>query len=1025
MAEQKSPHFIDATITLPYLSQLLHASKLDITVLSFVEIPTGWNNKAIKVSTADNQTLILRLSNASSWPKSKVENEVAALQFVAINLPTLRIPKLMGYGFNFSTPENIKEVHWMLMECIEGEMLEGVWRTLSLDQKLVILGELRETIRILQSKTFDVIGGWTLTETGGPEVGKYWDGGFKETSEADFLLGRMAENLQDLRSLKNAPASLDVMLDRVEASKAQIESMLDNLEPSPIVLFHGDFAFRNMMVKMNSETGMYEISGLLDWEWCGTRPAWVEVLDDWLEEEMPSDEEENKWIREEMKKDGFSVFENLEGYEARSAIYCVNLSTRRMDADLPTIEAPKQQETEETIQVLDYSRTSSEVFGAMKALSALPKYNFFTRGNASITPPSSTSLPPPESRGQCQFCESYYKLQNQLLLNQNKRWFRSSRRRLWFAGWKLWHMVAGWFKWIWISLTTVWLFLWCRSLSGSRIEFLAMKKAEIGSRVTLNEVVVVATKQMSTRESEPDAVTTALKRIDMKTPCRVEQRQIQLFTALMTLGAAIDSAPALIQYAAKSGHLSLLTVLIDAMPQPKDSHADITSNAWMLRGTLLAESVRRQNYRLLSHLCTLGAALPENRSYRALELAVNQRDTRALQLLVDNGARTTSISNDPDLPDPEPENGLLISKLRAAMIRRVFGIPVRDGGTTQLILEGLIRAHKSPTQAAFVEYAENLLVPILVEIGSPALLRAIWERGVDLDMNDSMSLYISLICGHWKVIRFLTREVATIRIRDLEDERSRLKSKWRLKKKVRGSFLVELVGVWLGLLWRRKSPNRTQVVPDVGNSSSVTFVPIHESTAPIPTESDSLEVDLDTRKRRFYKPERGIRRFRNIRFKAALRPRRLFALLLVILLHVTILSWFFYNVVTLLIGFICFQQNVAQNSGEIHYLAGSYYQSSDGSTATYYFQAGSSDSNGTYESAVYITGWCAAQLGTNVIDSDFWFKNSAVAVILLIAVLIAERTMPLYGICLSLLEVCNWLLKRALLTRIVQMKRNH
>ncbi|ETV74685.1 hypothetical protein H257_10806 [Aphanomyces astaci] len=38
----------------------------------------------------------------------------------------------------------------------------------------------------------------------------------------------------------------------------------------PVVLFHGDFAFRNMLV----DNG--EVVGILDWEWCGTMPLWKE-----------------------------------------------------------------------------------------------------------------------------------------------------------------------------------------------------------------------------------------------------------------------------------------------------------------------------------------------------------------------------------------------------------------------------------------------------------------------------------------------------------------------------------------------------------------------------------------------------------------------------------------------------------------------------------------------------------------------------------------------------------------------------
>ncbi|KAJ3036837.1 hypothetical protein HDU99_010464, partial [Rhizoclosmatium hyalinum] len=173
----------------------------------------------------------------------------------------------------------------------------------------------------------------------------------------------------------------------------------------------------------------------------------------------------------------------------------------------------------------------------------------------------------------------------------------------------------------------------------------------------------------------------------------------------------------------------------ESVRNSRDSEEDITASSWMLKGELLAEAVRRKNYRLLIHLCEQGAATPECKCFRALEQSVELRDTRAMQILINAGAKINpSRGNEDD--EENNESTLLITKLRIAMIRRAFGKPIRDGNTTQLLLEGLIRAHQCTTQAAFVEYAETFLVPILVEIGSPALLRALWERGIDLDMNE-------------------------------------------------------------------------------------------------------------------------------------------------------------------------------------------------------------------------------------------------------------------------------------------------
>lgn len=98
-----------------------------------------------------------------------------------------------------------------------------------------------------------------------------------------------------------------------------LDEKLDALPLTKIVLFHGDFAFRNMMVARDNE-GRLGISALLDWEWCGTMPIYADWLGDWLEEET-EDKIENRWIREQqMEQHQFPVFSNLKCYELRKKI---------------------------------------------------------------------------------------------------------------------------------------------------------------------------------------------------------------------------------------------------------------------------------------------------------------------------------------------------------------------------------------------------------------------------------------------------------------------------------------------------------------------------------------------------------------------------------------------------------------------------------------------------------------------------------------------------------------------------------
>ncbi|KAJ3133810.1 hypothetical protein HK100_004063 [Physocladia obscura] len=329
MAEKASPHCIDIKITLDFVNALIRGAMPNLLITSFFEIATGWNNKAVKVETSDGQQFVLRLSRAASWPPSKVEAEAAALRIAAEN--SIPAPQLVTFGVqtpnaSTETASDISKVHWMLLEYIEGNMLEAVWRELSIIEKNDLLVEIKRVIVKLQASTFNEIGGLGFNSSSNrPIVTKYWDGEFIYDSEPSFLIGRLNQNLCDLQSIEVLPGfqtEFDTLIKRLDDVRSIINSVFRSLKPCPTVLFHGDFAFRNIMVRRN-ESRKLVISSILDWEWCGTRPIYVDWLDDWLEEENDGDVYENKWIRQQIMKDGFPCFENLEGYVIRSTLYAL------------------------------------------------------------------------------------------------------------------------------------------------------------------------------------------------------------------------------------------------------------------------------------------------------------------------------------------------------------------------------------------------------------------------------------------------------------------------------------------------------------------------------------------------------------------------------------------------------------------------------------------------------------------------------------------------------------------------------
>ncbi|KAI9341993.1 hypothetical protein BDR26DRAFT_859912 [Obelidium mucronatum] len=322
MAETASPHFIKLDVSLEYITALLQTQFSSAVAVSFNEIPTGWNNKAIKVSTTIHKhPLLLRLSSTRSWPRKKIESEANTLSYLA-TLPELKTPTLIAHGFDFNY-KDCDSVHWMLSDFIPAEMLESVWRGLETSDKLNILNQLRDVLRCLRNQVFHQIGGVALVG-GIPQVVEYWRG-YKYDSEADFFVGKMQSALLHLRSIDiksvATKQAFEEVLESVEQANLAdlIRQVFDKHKLTDnIVLCHNDFAFRNIMVRKNTDS--YDVVAILDWEWCGAFPDYNEYQNEWLEEENEDDRNENKWIRSELERDKFPAFSNFGGLSVRGAV---------------------------------------------------------------------------------------------------------------------------------------------------------------------------------------------------------------------------------------------------------------------------------------------------------------------------------------------------------------------------------------------------------------------------------------------------------------------------------------------------------------------------------------------------------------------------------------------------------------------------------------------------------------------------------------------------------------------------------
>ena len=125
MAEKNSPHYIDFKFTKEIISTVI-----DEEVTEFVELPIGWNNKAIYILVKSGRKYIFRVTS-TGFPKEKIENEVAAITYLQQREIQIPIPKVLKFGY-----ANEKfALHWILMEFMEGIKIQDNWSRFSISEK--------------------------------------------------------------------------------------------------------------------------------------------------------------------------------------------------------------------------------------------------------------------------------------------------------------------------------------------------------------------------------------------------------------------------------------------------------------------------------------------------------------------------------------------------------------------------------------------------------------------------------------------------------------------------------------------------------------------------------------------------------------------------------------------------------------------------------------------------------------------------------------------------------------------------
>ncbi|ETW03144.1 hypothetical protein H310_05563 [Aphanomyces invadans] len=147
-------------------------------------------------------------------------------------------------------------------------MLDAVWDAANDDERAAIGAQIHKIHTELQNHRFDRIGGWIFDHPDNttPVLGPFFEGYGPFNSEREWLQHKF--DSQVLKATTNM--ALEALREYIPAATAIVKAYLSSMSECPVVLFHGDFAFRNMLV----DHGV--IVGILDWEWCGAMPMWKE-----------------------------------------------------------------------------------------------------------------------------------------------------------------------------------------------------------------------------------------------------------------------------------------------------------------------------------------------------------------------------------------------------------------------------------------------------------------------------------------------------------------------------------------------------------------------------------------------------------------------------------------------------------------------------------------------------------------------------------------------------------------------------
>jgi aminoglycoside phosphotransferase (APT) family kinase protein len=170
--------------------------------------------------------------------------EIASLKLLEGS--DIKCPRIFKYG-------DLQDgSQWLITTYIDGELLEKLMDSMTLDNRLSIFEEMGEQLGKLHTfKTFDFFGEWDEKGNSIYNIRNYYEN-FVKGMEKD-IDAALKQNLPEQNMLKEA---IEVIRNNYKKLNVDVEARL----------VHNDFDGRNLLIRQ--EDGVYKLSGVIDFEGC-------------------------------------------------------------------------------------------------------------------------------------------------------------------------------------------------------------------------------------------------------------------------------------------------------------------------------------------------------------------------------------------------------------------------------------------------------------------------------------------------------------------------------------------------------------------------------------------------------------------------------------------------------------------------------------------------------------------------------------------------------------------------------------